>query len=113
VVCERLRYVGRNFPNAVTPVASRAILPPPCRIAAPAFVTDKMNLRGTGIPVQRALDDSTEFLGPRGADFSALRPRFLSQQILSRHLAEGAIEHRNIILKTAVDAIVVPSSALL
>ena len=51
VVCERLRYVGGDFPNAVAPVASRAVLPPPCRIAAPPFVTDKVYLSRTGIPV--------------------------------------------------------------
>ncbi|AXC12106.1 hypothetical protein ACPOL_2798 [Acidisarcina polymorpha] len=37
--------VGGNFPNTVAVVPSRAILPPPCRIAAPSFVTDKMDLR--------------------------------------------------------------------
>src|SRR5271166_6447150 len=44
MVRERLRYVGGNFPNAVALVASRAVLPPPCRIAAPAFVADKVYL---------------------------------------------------------------------
>jgi hypothetical protein len=51
MVREGLRCVGGNFPDAVAPVASRAGLPPPCRIAAPAFVTDKMDLRGTRVPI--------------------------------------------------------------
>jgi hypothetical protein len=37
------------------------------------------------------------FLG-RAALISAFRPRLLRQQILSRHLAEGAIEHGNVML---------------
>ena len=45
MVRERLRCFGCDLPNAVTLVASRAVLPPPCRIAAPAFIADKMYLR--------------------------------------------------------------------
>ena len=42
---EGSRHVGSDFPNAVAPVASRAILPPPCRIATPKLVANKVDLR--------------------------------------------------------------------
>ena len=51
MVCEGLRCCDCDLPNAVAPVASRAILPPPRRIASPTLVTDKVYLRGTCVSV--------------------------------------------------------------
>src|SRR5580700_7639127 len=45
LIREGLRHVVADFPNAVTLVTTRAVLPPPCWVTAPKLVTDKVDLR--------------------------------------------------------------------
>src|SRR6202789_192090 len=45
LVREGLRHVVADFPNAVALGTARAVLPLPCRIAAPKLITDKVDLR--------------------------------------------------------------------
>jgi hypothetical protein len=42
---EGLRHVVADFANAVALVTTCAVLPPPCWVAAPKLVTDKVDLR--------------------------------------------------------------------
>src|SRR5271156_4098549 len=44
VIRKDLRHLVADFPNAITPVAPRSVLSPPCRIAAPKLIANKMNL---------------------------------------------------------------------
>jgi len=45
LIREGLRHVVADFPNAVALVTTLAVLPPPCWVAAPKIVTDKVDLR--------------------------------------------------------------------
>ena len=77
-----------------------------CRMKIPKANRYKtISLKTTDLEVarERAFDDGADLLRSRRADLSAHRPRLLRQQIVSCHLTEGMIEHRNVMLDAKPD----------